>query len=109
MATIPNKRGVPARNEDPVYAVGSDSGDSLLPAVNISGVDVLQLNRVGIGITNYSGADVTCVVVPTTNDVANTMTVTIPDGTRWSDAKFNAVVVAGSTGHDGSGVYYLYE
>ena len=109
MATIPNKRRVPAKNEDPVYAVGSDSGVSLLPVVNIAGVDVLQLDRVGIGIANYSGADVTCVVVPVTNDATNTMTVTVTDGTRWSDAKFNAVVVAGSTGHDGAGVYYLYE
>ena len=108
MATVSNATGALAGIKRDPYGSEVDNGTDFTPE-DEQGVSIFRMRRVGIGIRNYGTSDVTVLVVPVTNDIAKPVTVIIPAGQRFSDFRFNCIIVTGSTGHDLATTYYIYE
>lgn len=108
MARVKNTSGTPVGAGVDPYGSRMLGGSTYTPE-DEQGVSIFRMGRVAIGIRNAGATDITVVVVPIDNDIAETVTITVPANARWSDCRFNAIVVAGSTGHDSATTYYIYE
>ncbi len=107
MSAIKNKFDIPIGHRDP-YGVKMEKGSNITPE-NEQGESILRMERVAIGIRNAGGSDITIAVIPAQGDIVTPFPIAIAAGERWSDCRFNAVLVAGSTGHDSATTYYIYE
>lgn len=103
MASIQNKLNSVPLNRG-IYSSRQKAGSKF---VDEGGLFIMD--KVAVGIRNFSGVDIVVEVIPCGNDELDTMIVPILDGSLWSDVSFNAIKIAGSTSHDSAKVYYLYE
>jgi hypothetical protein len=107
MATVRNTAGHEVGNKEGIYPTSSDVGADLVAEV-IDAVNVVQMGGLGLGILNSGLSDITIAVILVKDDATKYIPVLIPASTQWSGGFFNAVSVAGSTGHLSETTHYLY-
>ena len=107
MATVRNSAGNEVGDKKGIFPTSSIKG-SLLSSESVDGESVVRMNGLGIGIYNAGSTDIILSVVLVGNDATNAIPFTIAGGELWQGGFFNAVAVAGSTGHLDSTTHYLY-
>lgn len=104
MGKIVNGSGITARIEG--YPFGTTLGSDIAPTTQ-HGASVLLMPKTAIGIYNEGGTAVTCLVVPAGNDHTKPIKAVVNPNDVWRVCSFEAVIVAGSTGHMAATTHYL--
>jgi len=106
MAIVQNLKGYEVGNKEGIYPTRAVRGD-LLSAETQGSTSIVKMGSLCIGLYNGGTSEITIMVIPSSNDVTESMPVKLAPAESWQGAFFNAVAVVGSTGHLDATTFYM--